>query len=268
MTDIETSNSLADLAARIKNEHQAVSAALTESVGHAIAAGELLIEAKDQVKHGEWLPWLSDHCTMSERTAQLYMRCAKNRTAIEEQIRNGVADLSLNEAAALLMLTSDVRKVFNFAREMEHLSSDELVERCITDDYAVIQSPGYDPFAGRNDAEKLEWHLFITFLCYDADAGRDGMNPEHASLHVEYLLQLPLQNVAEWLGEEGEKWRGLYGTSVSEEFKTDWAAFRDQHRECTQADVKEMLNSLQRAFDEAKAAGRLEPRKRKRARRG
>jgi hypothetical protein len=36
MTDVATSNSLADLAARIKTEHQAVSAALTESVGYAI----------------------------------------------------------------------------------------------------------------------------------------------------------------------------------------------------------------------------------------
>jgi hypothetical protein len=34
---------------------------------------------------------------MSERTAQLYMRCAKSRETIEKQIRNGVADLSLNE---------------------------------------------------------------------------------------------------------------------------------------------------------------------------
>jgi hypothetical protein len=62
-------NSLPDLAARIKAEHEAVSTALKESVRHAIAAGELLIEAKDRLKHGEWLPWLKDHCTISERTA-------------------------------------------------------------------------------------------------------------------------------------------------------------------------------------------------------
>ena len=40
------SNSLVDLAARIQVEHQAVSVALKDSVRHAIAAGELLIEAK------------------------------------------------------------------------------------------------------------------------------------------------------------------------------------------------------------------------------
>jgi hypothetical protein len=86
-----------------------VSAALRDSVRHAIAAGELLIEAKEQLAHGRWLPWLRDQCTISERTAQLYMRVVKNRAEIEAQIRNGVADLSLNEVAALLMLSSDVR---------------------------------------------------------------------------------------------------------------------------------------------------------------
>jgi hypothetical protein len=94
LTKIEASNSLADLAARIKAEHEAVS----DSVRHAIAAGELLVETKHA--HGQWLLWLRDHCTIAERTAQLYMRCAKNRSVIEDQIRNGVADLSLNEAAA------------------------------------------------------------------------------------------------------------------------------------------------------------------------
>ena len=43
---------------------------------HAIEAGALLLEAKEQLKHGQWLPWLKDHCTISERTAQLYMRTA------------------------------------------------------------------------------------------------------------------------------------------------------------------------------------------------
>ena len=83
--DLSRSNSLTDLAARIRSEHEAVSTALKESVRHAITAGELLIEAKSQVQHGQWLSWLRDHCAMSERTAQLYMRTAKNRKQIESK---------------------------------------------------------------------------------------------------------------------------------------------------------------------------------------
>jgi len=53
MTDIERSNSLTDLAHRIKAEHEAIKASLRESVQHAFAAGQLLIEAKEQLKHGQ-----------------------------------------------------------------------------------------------------------------------------------------------------------------------------------------------------------------------
>src|SRR4051794_23039449 len=114
--DLARSNTLVDLAARIRIEHAATSAALRTSVEHAMTAGDLLLEAKAEVPHGHWLPWLREHCVISERTAQLYMRTAKNRNAVEVQIRNGVADLTLNEAAALLFLSSDVKKLLDFAR--------------------------------------------------------------------------------------------------------------------------------------------------------
>jgi hypothetical protein len=95
---------------------------MKQSLEHAIMAGELLIEAKEQVKHGEWLPWLRDHCTISERTAQLYMRCAKNRAELTSEIRNDVADLTMSEAVALLALSSDSRRLFRFIKEIENLA--------------------------------------------------------------------------------------------------------------------------------------------------
>jgi hypothetical protein len=261
------SNSLADLAARIRAEHEATAVALQRSVAHAMAAGDLLIEAKAQLKHGQWLPWLRDHCAMSERTAQLYMRCAKNRTAIEEQAKSAtdVADLTMNEAAAVLMLTCNMRKLINFAREMEHLSGEELIEHCIAEGVSLIVDYGYDIFAGRSDAEKLEWHWFGAFLSYDGDAGRwrrDGGEPQLVWEHIEYLLQGRFQNVAELVGAKGDRYREFYGIApLSEQFKANWAAFRDQHRDCTLADAEEELKSLQLKFGQTASEGRLESRK-------
>jgi ABC-type uncharacterized transport system ATPase component len=74
------SNSLTDLAARIRAEHEATIIALGHSIQHAMAAGDLLIEAKAQLKHGQWLPWLKEHCAVSDRTARLYMRLARRRS--------------------------------------------------------------------------------------------------------------------------------------------------------------------------------------------
>jgi hypothetical protein len=78
VTDIERSNSLTDLASRIKAEHEAVSAALKDSIRHAIAAGELL-EAKAQLEYGQWPPRLRDHCHDIELSVQRYIRMARNK---------------------------------------------------------------------------------------------------------------------------------------------------------------------------------------------
>src|SRR6516165_10943539 len=99
MTDIDRSNSLTDLAHRIKAEHEAAESAQRKTLLHAIACGRLLIEAKDspQIKHGQWLPWLEQHCRIPERTAQHYMRLAKH----ESEIRS-VADLGQRAAIAAI----------------------------------------------------------------------------------------------------------------------------------------------------------------------
>jgi hypothetical protein len=94
--DPSLSNSLAELAARIRAEHDGAKGAIKRGVEHAIAAGELLIEAKEKLQHGQWLPWLEEHCGMSERSARRYMRVAKNKDKLGE---NGhVSDLSLRGA--------------------------------------------------------------------------------------------------------------------------------------------------------------------------
>jgi protein gp37 len=97
-------HALADLAARINAEHVAVANSLTTSIKHAIAAGDLLIEAKRKVPHGEWLPWL-EYCGVSDRVAQRYMRLARNRKAIEAAIKANptlVSDLDMTGALAAI----------------------------------------------------------------------------------------------------------------------------------------------------------------------
>jgi hypothetical protein len=98
----EFSNSLANLAKRIKIEHAAYGETARKGVDHAMAAGDLLLEAKAQLgQHGQGLPWLAEHCELSVRSAQLYMRLARNRSEIEGKYAT-VAHLTLQAAASLL----------------------------------------------------------------------------------------------------------------------------------------------------------------------
>jgi hypothetical protein len=54
---------------------------------HYRRAGEMLIEAKDQVSHGQWSRWLTKNFDLSIRTAQDYMRWAREH----DQMRGGAA---------------------------------------------------------------------------------------------------------------------------------------------------------------------------------
>jgi hypothetical protein len=76
-TDIAASNSLADLGGRINEAHCLAMRHAGEAVAHAIACGQMLLEAKAKVPHGQWLPWLRNNITFGERSAQGYMRIAQ-----------------------------------------------------------------------------------------------------------------------------------------------------------------------------------------------
>jgi hypothetical protein len=67
----------ADLAAQIRAEHAAFMEAGRRTIEHAFALGGLLIEAKEKAGHGNWLPWLAEHCpNISERHEQNFMAMA------------------------------------------------------------------------------------------------------------------------------------------------------------------------------------------------
>ena len=89
------------------------------------------------------MPWLRDHVEISERTAQLYMRLAKNRAELEANPQP-IADLTLNEAAAVLALSSNVKDLFAFFNRTADMEPEELVAYCATNDVAVYTTDEID----------------------------------------------------------------------------------------------------------------------------
>lgn len=92
-TDITT------LAADVRREHAAAEQAFASAVEHAICCGALLAEAKAQLPHGSWLPWLEANFPASVRTAQGYMRLAERAEDAQALAHLGVAG-ALRELAA------------------------------------------------------------------------------------------------------------------------------------------------------------------------
>lgn len=80
--------------------------------------GKRLVEAKEQLSHGEWLPWLEEKVAFSERSAQQYMRLWK-----EYGKSATVADLGVRKALVLLALPESERE--DFAAEKHDVDGQE-----------------------------------------------------------------------------------------------------------------------------------------------
>lgn len=90
--------------------------------GEAILTiGRCLIEAKEQLPHGEWLPWLNERVEFSERTARNFMRLAR-----EWSNRQALADLGAAKALTLLALPPEEREQFVAEHNVVDMTSRQL----------------------------------------------------------------------------------------------------------------------------------------------
>jgi hypothetical protein len=78
--------------------------ALKRETADIVGIGGLLLEAKTQMSHGRWLPWLRQGFSLSERSAQRYMgaaKFAKGKSAT-------VSDLALSPSALYLVSNGEL----------------------------------------------------------------------------------------------------------------------------------------------------------------
>lgn len=92
-----------------------------ELARNIVDIGLRLIEAKEMLSHGEWLPWLKENVCFSETTAQSYMKVAK-----EFPNPQLVGDLGVRKALTLLALPSAEREDFLAENNVIDMTSREL----------------------------------------------------------------------------------------------------------------------------------------------
>ena len=97
-----------------------------------IEIGRRLVEAKEMLNHGEWLPWLKRETDFSERSAQNYMKVFNTYGAAQlglfgpETNTQTFADLPISKALALLSLPESERESFAEEVGAESLSVRDL----------------------------------------------------------------------------------------------------------------------------------------------
>lgn len=110
---VATEPSLSDLTAMIQNSHQEAMGAFARGAYFAIRAGHALIAAKKKCGHGLWEDYVTVDCRLTKKTAQNYMKMAKQEAKLAELVadkRNGISSLSQNAALKLLSMASPKRR--------------------------------------------------------------------------------------------------------------------------------------------------------------
>ena len=105
------------------------------------------------------------------------------------------------------------------------------------EDVVVIEDPSYNPFAHCDEDGKREWHVFILFLAQSC-----GYLAPGAADHVEWVLQRQFRTPAEWLGDEGARFRRPYGMrEPTKKFIKAWKRFSAKHSDKSLADIGALL---------------------------
>lgn len=129
--------------------------------------GKRLVEAKAQLSHGEWLPWLEKKVEFSERSAQQYIRLWR-----EYGKSATVADLGVRKALVLLALPETERD--GFAGEKHEVNGEEKTAAEMT--VKELERAVAERNAAREEAEKAKADLYAA-----REAAKDARS------HVEEL---------------------------------------------------------------------------------
>jgi hypothetical protein len=115
----------ANLVAKINSAHRQAFGNAKKAMEYAAECGRLLLEAKELVEHGEWLPWLEANTEVGERQSQRYMRLAQNWESIEGK-NDGASYLDIE--AALKLIAKPTAKPKTDDDEPKPEAEDEPVE--------------------------------------------------------------------------------------------------------------------------------------------
>jgi len=138
--------------------HNEIISNLRSSLENAIKIGELLIDQKANLKHGQFTAWIKDNLPFTDRTARNYMRVYSKRDQLKTET---VSDL---KSAYLLLSTTDIEKTHCFGKYVDKKRYG--IPHCI--DYCHAQCGNFD--RGTN--------LSKGGVCQHPKAGASGRFPD------------------------------------------------------------------------------------------
>ncbi len=202
--------------------------------GEAILTiGRCLIEAKGMLPHGEWKAWLEERVEFSQRTAQNFMRLAR-----EFSNPQALADLGATKALVLLALPPEEREQFVAEHNVVDMTSRQLEQAIKERDEAKAKAEQAE--AGRKAAEE------------DRDKLAEQMEALNGALRAARDCRESAEEEAHRLEQELEELRNR-PVEVAVETVVDQEAIRKARSEA-QAEMQTKLDQAQEKQKQAEAA--------------
>jgi hypothetical protein len=191
MADEELAALATEYVPKIRVEHQAAEAAFETAVARALRCGDILIEVKAKMRHGQWGPWVRKYVVepgvMSERTERNYRRLAANRQQIAnfKKVREAIDAVRTRRALPGAMCddlataqVSDVSEAVEGANRAVVARGRREAQKDHVPEEVLAESRGY--MEGLNDALELVYEV-EQGLRDLADLRRDveGLRDEH-----------------------------------------------------------------------------------------
>lgn len=182
---MENGKKLVALSAEINEHHRQAQGHATKAIEHARQAGALMVKAKAEVSHGEWLPWLGSKCPdVTPRTAQRYMRIAKEWPALEAAAGANATHVSqMTIRDAVDHLTSTTARLAKLDGEslsrVSEISTDKPVLRAISEVNEQYRNESAAKAAKEREARQIgtgelrvydQWAEVFEILCVHAEA--------------------------------------------------------------------------------------------------
>jgi len=238
MTDAHQLTVLRD---KIREAHGQFINSMKDTMEAGITAGQLLIEAKEELEHGAFIQWIQETMPFTERTAQKYMRIARNQDKLKEK---GARLLSEAYNAVNENSEKDYQKQY---RENDQIISDEDTFAEVDDDFLKMQdkkvmAPPEELVEERQKADdSLYWYLD------DLNRLISGMNAIYRKLAAKRNTATPrylgymIGNIHE-MAQRLESWRPEAMGDCEECDGKGVLAFQNEHGDIQHSDCPYCIN--------------------------
>ena len=209
--------------------------------GEAILTiGRCLIEAKDLLPHGEWLPWLTERVEFSPRTAQNFMRLAREWTNTQT-----LADLGASKALSLLALPPEEREQFMEENNVIDMSARQLEAAIKERDEARIDAA---------DAQKSAMKLREALAAMQQERQVADQEVQKLTEELDELKARPVEVAVETVVDQEAIDKAKEETRAEMQAKLDKAREQQKKAEAQTREARAALESAQTQLQDAERA--------------